>query len=84
MGTARVQESSESLELLLRSVAACFDAESARRLREMEFPVALQARVDALAGLANEGAISEEELSEYQAILDFTDLIDGLRARLAR
>jgi len=84
MGTARVQESSESLELLLRSVAACFDAESARRLREMEFPVALQARVDALAGLANEGAISEEELSEYQAILDFTDLIEGLRARLAR
>ncbi|MBM3755555.1 MAG: hypothetical protein FJW38_16405 [Acidobacteria bacterium] len=84
MGTARAQESSESLELLLSSVAACFDAESARRLRAMEFPAALQARVDALAGLANEGAIGEEELSEYQAILDFTDLIDGLRARLAR
>lgn len=50
----------------------------------MEFPAALQARVDALAGLANEGAIGEEELSEHQAILDFTDLIDGLRARLAR
>lgn len=84
MGTARAHESAESMELLFGSVAACFDAESAKRLREMEFPASLQARVDALAELANEGAISEEELSEYQAILDLTDLIDGLRARLAQ
>ncbi len=84
MGTARAHEPSDGLELLIGSVAACFDGESARRLREMEFPAALQARVDVLAELANEGAISEEEISEYQAILDFSDLIDLLRARLAR
>ncbi len=84
MGTARAHESSESMELLIGSVAACFDAESAKRLREMKFPAALQARVDALAELANEGTISEEEVAEYQAILDFTDLIDTLRTRMAR
>lgn len=84
MGTARAHQTGDSLELLVSSVAACFDAESAKRLREMEFPEALQARVDVLAELANEGAISEAEVSEYQTILDFTDLIDLLRARLAR
>ena len=84
MGTARALESCDSMELLIGSVAACFDAESAKRLREMEFPPALQARVDVLAELANEGAISEEEISEYQTILDLSDLIDLLRARLAR
>lgn len=83
MGTARALERSDSMELLIGSVAACFDAESSKRLREMEFPVALQARVDVLAELANEGTIGEEETAEYQAILDLSDLIDLLRARLA-
>lgn len=83
MDTARALEGCESMELLFGSVAACFNAESAKRLREMEIPPALQARVDVLAERANEGTISEEETSEYRAILDFTKLIDVLRARTA-
>ena len=69
------------LQKLLDPVLQCLDESSARRLAELKLPEHLQARVDFLADRADAGAITEDEASEYDALVRFTTLIDILRLK---
>jgi hypothetical protein len=69
------------LERLIDQVVGCLDESSARRLAEMQVPEEVQARVDLLADRADAGTITEDEASEYDAIVQFTAFIDILRLK---
>ena len=72
------------LDGLLDPLSRCFDAESARRVAEFRVDPPVQERIDALAERANEGALSDSERSEYEALINAADFISilKLKARL--
>ena len=72
------------MEALLGPLSQCLDAESARRVVEFSIAPAVQSRVDGLAKRANDGLLTPEERSEYEAFINATDLISllKLKARL--
>lgn len=72
---------SSYLEPLIDQVVGCLDESSARRLAELRFPDALQARVDVLADKADAGEITEDEADEYEAIVRFATLVDIMRMK---
>jgi hypothetical protein len=63
------------LARFLEPMGECLDAESARRIVDFEVPAGVQERVEALAGRANEGLLSDEERAEYEALIDAGDLV---------
>lgn len=72
------------LDGLLDPLSLCLDAESARRLVELRTDPAVRARVDELAGRANEGLLDAEERADYEAILDAADFIAILKLKARR
>jgi hypothetical protein len=56
-----------ALDDLLDPLSRCLDAESARRVTELRVDPAVQSRIDAHSGRANNGALREEEQAEYEA-----------------
>jgi len=73
-----------ALDGLLEPFSRCLDAESAKRVLEFRIDPAVQARVDALAGKANEGTLSDGERSEYEAFVDTADIIAILQRKARR
>jgi hypothetical protein len=69
------------LDGLLGPLSRCLDAESARRVIEFRVDSAVQKKVDALAERANEGLLSEEERTEYEALINATDFISILKLK---
>jgi hypothetical protein len=49
------------IDALLDPLSRCLDAESARRVIDLKIDPPVQERIDRLAELANEGALSEGE-----------------------
>jgi biopolymer transport protein ExbD len=78
----------EIIDRLLAPVTESLTAEAARALVDLRAAPDVQARIDELAGKANEGELDADEAAEYQAIVEVIDLISLLqakaRARLAR
>jgi hypothetical protein len=70
-----------SLDNVLEPLSRCLDAESAQRVAEFRIDPAVQSRIDWLAGRANEGLLSQEERSEYEAILNVVDFISILKLK---
>jgi hypothetical protein len=72
------------LDGLLEPLSRCLDAASARRIVEFQIDPPVQERIDALAERANEGALSQSERSEYEALINAADFISilKLKARL--
>ena len=60
------------------------DAESARRLAEFRVAAPVQERVDALADRANEGLLSEDEWTEYDALIRASTFVTILRLKALR
>lgn len=81
MGHATV---SSVLDGFLEPLSRCLDAESARRVSEFRVDPAIQARVELLAEKANEGLLTEDERSEYAALVDAADLISILKLKVRR
>lgn len=69
---------------LIDSIVRCLDTESAKRLVALRLDPAIQARVDILAGRANEGTLSDEERTEYQSFIDWADFISILKLEIRR
>jgi hypothetical protein len=65
------------MELLSR----CLDAESARRLVAFQIDPPLEARIEILAEEANEGILTAEERSEYEALINAADFIAILKLK---
>ena len=70
-----------ALEGLLESLSRCLDAESARRLIAMQVAEPIQERVDELAQQANDGALSDSDRSEYEALINAADFISILKLK---
>jgi len=60
---------------LLEPLSLCLDAESARHLVEFRIDPQVLARMEVLGELANEGHITADERSEYEALINAADFI---------
>ena len=69
------------LDRLLEPVAQCFTPEVAERLAALRVDPAVQARIEELAGKANEGRLSAVERAEYEDYVEAVDLIALLQSR---
>ena len=69
------------LDGLLGPLSQCLDAESARRLIDFRIDAPVQGRIDELAERANEGALSDSERSEYEALINAADFISILKLK---
>lgn len=69
------------LDALLGPLSRCLDAESARRVVDLQIDPPVQDRIDTLAERANEGALNESERSEYEALVNAADFISILKLK---
>jgi len=66
---------------LLEPLSRCLDAESARRIVGLQVEPPVQERMDILAESANEGTLSDDERSEYEALVNAADFISILKLK---
>jgi hypothetical protein len=76
--------SAAGLDGLIEPLSRCLDADSARRVVELQVAQPVQERIDALAQLANEGALAEIERAEYEALINAADFISILKLKAQR
>ena len=69
------------LDALLGPLSRCLDAESARRVVDLQIDAPVQERIDTLAERANNGALNDSERSEYEALINATDFIAILKLK---
>jgi hypothetical protein len=74
----------KTLDGLLDPLSRCLDDESARRVAEFRIDPSVQSRVDDLAERANEGLLTAEERSEYEALIDAAESITILKLKARR
>ncbi|MGA3027476.1 MAG: hypothetical protein ABSF98_22175 [Bryobacteraceae bacterium] len=67
------------LDGLIESLSRCLDAESARRVVELQVAPAVQERIDRLAEGANNGTLNDNETAEYEALISAADFISILK-----
>ncbi len=72
------------LDQLLDPFSQCLDAESARRVIEFGIAPAVQERVNALGEKANEGVLTDDERTDYEALIDAADFIAILKLKARR
>lgn len=72
------------LDELLDPFAHCFDTASAQRVAEFRVSRSVQEKVSILAEKANEGVLTEDERTEYEALINATDLIAILKLKARR
>ncbi len=72
------------LDQLLDPFTQCLDAESAQRVIEFGISPAVEHRVSALALRANEGTLTEEERTDYEALMNAADFIAILKLKAQR
>jgi hypothetical protein len=75
---------SSAVDGLWESLIRCLDAESARRLLEFRISDSIQQRVNVLAERANEGILTPNEQSEYDAVINASNLITILKLKAQR
>lgn len=74
----------KTLDGLLDPLSRCLDDESARRVVDFRIDPSVQARADVLAERANEGLLTAEERSEYEAFINTVDFITILKLKARR
>ena len=72
------------VDKLLDPFAQCLDAESAKRVIEFGIAPAVQQRVNALAERANDGALTDDERTDYEALITAADFIAILKLKAQR
>ena len=72
------------LDELLDPFTQCLDARSAQLVIEFGIAPAVQQRVSVLAERANQGALAEEELQDYEALINAADFIAILKLKAQR
>ena len=73
-----------ALDQVLTPVAHCFTPAVARKVASLRADPQFQARMDEFARKANEGELSEEEYSEYEAYVEAIDIISILQSKARR
>jgi len=72
------------LDQLLDPFTQCLDAESARRVIAFGISPAVEQRVNVLAQRANEGTLTEDERTDYEALINAADFIAILKLKAQR
>ena len=72
------------LDGLLDPLSRCLDAESSRRIAEFRVDPKVQEELDVLAVKANEGTLTADERTEYEAFLIAADFISVLKLKAQR
>jgi hypothetical protein len=72
------------LDQLLDPFTQCLDAESARRVIEFGIAPEVQQRVSALAEKANDGVLTQDERTDYEALINAADFIAILKLKAQR
>ena len=70
------------LDGLLEPLSRCLNAESARRIVELQVAQPVQERINTLAEQANEGTLSDHERAEYEALINAADFISILKLKV--
>ena len=80
----RTASASSLTDQILDLAAGCFDTPTLNALAKLRLSPKLAARVDHLAGKANEGELTPREREEYQSYIKTSELLAliQLRARL--
>jgi len=74
----------ETIENVIDAVADCLDSASAAALLRLEAPGKLQTRIESLAERCTEGALSDAEREEYEALIRVGNFVALLQARAQR
>ena len=74
-------DATAGLAKILDPVAHCFTPEVAKRVVELRADPAVQARLEELAEKCNEGAITPEEMAEYDAYIQAMDVVAVLQKK---
>ena len=74
-----IDQAIAGLATMLDPVAQCFTPEVAKRVADLRIDPALQARIEELAEKCNEGAMTPEEMAEYDAYIYAMDVIAVLQ-----
>jgi hypothetical protein len=69
------------LEQMLEPVSRCFNPDAARSLLALRIDERTLARVEILADKCNEGQLTEQEQSEYEAYVQASNLVGILQAK---
>ena len=72
------------MDRILEQLSDCLNAESAQRIVALQIDPETQSRVEILAGLANEGLLSDEDRDEYKTYIEMADLIAILKLKAQR
>ena len=72
------------LDSLLEPLSLCLDVESARRLVAFRIDPQVLERIEILGERANEGDLTPDERSEYEALINAADFIAILRLKAQR
>ena len=80
----RTASTSSVADKMLDLAAECFDAPTLNALAKLRLGPKLAARVDRLAGKANEGELTPREHEEYQSYIQTSEMLTliQLRARV--
>ena len=70
-----------ALDGLLGPLSRCLDAESARRIVALRVAAPVQERIDTLAERANNGALNDDERTEYESLINAADFISILKLK---
>jgi hypothetical protein len=73
--------SNSVLDQILEPFTECFTAEVAQRIVRLQADAKTQARIDELAGKANEGQLSTRERAEYDKFREAFHFITILQAK---
>jgi hypothetical protein len=69
-----------AMDEVLEPVVRCFTPDVARQIASLRASSSLQARLDELAGKANEGELTDDERQQYEAYVEALDLVAILQA----
>ncbi len=73
-----------AIDRMLGQLTDCLNAESAQRIVALQIDPEIQSRVEILAGIANEGLLSDEDRDEYKTYIEMADLIAILKLKAQR
>jgi hypothetical protein len=80
-GPTRMTPATPVLDRLLDAVSRCLTPDAARALIELRADPETQGRINELAERCNEGTLSPEERSEYEAFVSFSTFLAILQAK---
>ena len=69
------------LDGIFEALSRCLDADSARRVIELQVNEQVQARIGQLAAGANEGTLEAAERNEYEALINASDFVSILKLK---